>query len=194
MLPDLTPPEWRSVLHVAHTWGFPSLHELSAARFLPHASPIERVVCGHTYGLPQWLLAAYTDVCVRAEWLSAREGVELGVEDVVRVGEVRERMRLPRKVVCREFVIGLAAQVFAERLPPPALASTGASPRRERDGDVSALAEYVQDHTADEEDAGQLILNAERDGLCEDEDGLGRMRPGALRLARREGTRLMALD
>lgn len=107
-----------SVLHIAHSWGFASIQRLAARKLHPLASEVDHIICGHAYNLPDWLLPAYIDVCTRAEWLTLDEGRRLGVDDTIRVGLVRERLR-QETLRTPESVRVLVVEVFSSRLPNP---------------------------------------------------------------------------
>ena len=40
-----------------------------------------------------WLLPAYTELCVRDEPLSLQEGLKLGIRDVIFIGQLRNSIR-----------------------------------------------------------------------------------------------------
>lgn len=94
VLPEYSKEEWLSVLHVAHNWGFRTLHQLAAAKLLPIISTVDQIVYGQEYGLNHWLIEAYVDLCTRPDWLSLEEGDKLSRSDIVRIGIVRERLKV----------------------------------------------------------------------------------------------------
>jgi hypothetical protein len=73
-----TTEEWTSVLRLATKWNFLSLRNLAVERLFDITSPIDRVVLGHTFDVPEWLPLAYTDLCKRGEPLTIEEGKRLG--------------------------------------------------------------------------------------------------------------------
>ncbi|EIM82304.1 uncharacterized protein STEHIDRAFT_40441, partial [Stereum hirsutum FP-91666 SS1] len=83
---------WAAVLHLATLWDFPSIRELAIECFTPSASDVDKVVLGHRYGHEEWLLPGYTGLCGRKEPLTREEGAKLGVDDVVAITQVREKI------------------------------------------------------------------------------------------------------
>jgi molecular chaperone GrpE (heat shock protein) len=92
--------EWTSVLHLSHTWNFPSMRSLAVRQLLSLTTPVDRVVLGRKYDVEHWLRPAYQAICEREEWLSEQEGERLGLRDVLKIGRARQLLRAP--VVLRE--------------------------------------------------------------------------------------------
>lgn len=75
--------EWLSVLRVAHTWGFASIHRLALSHLEHLVSPIDKLVCARNLGAPcEWAIDAYTQLCVRDSALSLEECRTLGFEEI----------------------------------------------------------------------------------------------------------------
>jgi hypothetical protein len=90
-----TPPlstvdELASALRIAHNWGFASIHTLMSHSLFSVASSIDKVVFGHEFGLDEWLLDAYVDLCTRDEGLSLQQAERLGLSDVVKIWNLRQ--------------------------------------------------------------------------------------------------------
>lgn len=75
---------------------------------------MDRIVLGRDYGFDSWLLDAFTEVCERFDSLSLQEASRMSVDDIVRIGQAREAIRLPifplniaqiRVIVSRIFVL-----------------------------------------------------------------------------------------
>jgi hypothetical protein len=68
---------WTSILRLASKWTFTSLRELAVKHLFKITTPIEKIVLGHTFDLPQWLPIAYGELCERETPLSIEEGRQL---------------------------------------------------------------------------------------------------------------------
>jgi hypothetical protein len=82
--------DWASVLHIASEFGFDSIRRLAVRNLFPLASPVDKIVFGHRYGISEWLLDAYVAVCTRSEPITREEGDALGVKDIIQIGGIRE--------------------------------------------------------------------------------------------------------
>ncbi|KAF7973594.1 hypothetical protein HWV62_14890 [Athelia sp. TMB] len=82
--------QWTSILHLSAKWGFESIKLLAIDRLTAHADPIDKIVLGRRYGIDDWLPGAYEAVCMRADPLTLKEGMKLGVEDTVRISAARQ--------------------------------------------------------------------------------------------------------
>lgn len=86
--------EWSSVLHLASQWDFSSLRQLAIDNLaILIMSPIDRIVIGQAYHIPEWLVPAYTELCMRDDPLTLDEGKKLGMEDVITIGQLRQEVR-----------------------------------------------------------------------------------------------------
>ncbi|KAK7052849.1 Zinc resistance conferring protein [Paramarasmius palmivorus] len=86
--------EWISVLSLSTRWDFNTLRDLSITRLTPMVQdPAEQIVLGHQYDVVDWLVPAYTALCERREPLTLEEGRKLGVDLVVMIGQVRDKIR-----------------------------------------------------------------------------------------------------
>jgi hypothetical protein len=122
--------EWTSVLHLSHTWNFPSIRSLAVRHLFSLTTPVDRVVIGRKYDIEHWLRPAYEAICEREEWLSEAEGERLGLRDVLKIGRARQLLRAP--AILREEgerrallggVFGDHPSSTADDIPPPRLAS-----------------------------------------------------------------------
>ena len=61
--------------------------------FEPRIDPTKQVVLARKCDVPEWLSGAYTALCQRKEPISAKEGMELGIETMAQLSTIRERLR-----------------------------------------------------------------------------------------------------
>jgi hypothetical protein len=85
--------DWTAVLSLASKWEFATIRQLAINRLARLASPVERITRAVKYGVDDWLLPAYTELCARDEPLTLEEGLKLGIRDVIFVGQVRSSIR-----------------------------------------------------------------------------------------------------
>nr|GAT51539.1 predicted protein [Mycena chlorophos] len=88
--------EWTSVLSLATRWDFLSLRTLAITRLnslMSTSSAAERVGLARAYDIQEWLKPALLALCTRAEALTLTDGQYLGLEDTIRVGQVRQAIR-----------------------------------------------------------------------------------------------------
>jgi molecular chaperone GrpE (heat shock protein) len=121
--------EWTSVLHLSHTWNFPSMRSLAVRQLLSLTTPVDRVVLGRKYDVEHWLRPAYQAICEREEWLSEQEGERLGLRDVLKIGRARQLLRAPAVLREEEERRSLLDGVFGDHpssttddIPPSPLA------------------------------------------------------------------------
>lgn len=62
-----------------------SIRELEAIQSL--VDPVERIVLAVRYNIPQWLSAAYQELCQRQDSLSEGEGERLGLSTAIKLDE-----------------------------------------------------------------------------------------------------------
>ncbi|KAM6502674.1 hypothetical protein JOM56_002651, partial [Amanita muscaria] len=85
--------EWISILKLASKWGFETLQSRAISkieRIL--TSPVDMVVLGRQYNIPNILLLGYATLCQGTTPLSSEEGRRLGVEDVVNIYRIRHEL------------------------------------------------------------------------------------------------------
>ncbi len=85
--------EWTSVLALATKWEFEAHRALAIDRLSRLGSPTDRIVLARAYLIPGWLEEAYYLLCIREEALTLEEGQRLGMEDVIVLAELRQRIR-----------------------------------------------------------------------------------------------------
>ena len=66
---------------------------LAIARLAQLASPVDRILLGRRYDIPEWLGTAYLELCTRDDALSYEEGVRLGMHDVILLSDIRQSVR-----------------------------------------------------------------------------------------------------
>ena len=86
--------EWTSVLTLSDKWNFAQLKTLATRELGLITSTIEKIALSkkHDIGNPQWLLAAYRELCTRRHPLSLVEGEKLGLETVIKIWEVQHEL------------------------------------------------------------------------------------------------------
>ncbi|KDQ53599.1 hypothetical protein JAAARDRAFT_91085, partial [Jaapia argillacea MUCL 33604] len=88
-----TADEWTSVLALATKWSFTTIRSLAIRELFPLASPVDKIVVGHQYDIPEWLQDAYIAVCERPEALTKKEGERLGLDEVIKISQLRQDVR-----------------------------------------------------------------------------------------------------
>ncbi|KAI0673785.1 hypothetical protein C8Q78DRAFT_1018944 [Trametes maxima] len=88
--------EWTSVLRIAHRYEFEEHVKLAVERIDNLATPVERILLARTYNFPAWLEQAYLSLCMREASLTLDEGTRLGMEDVILISDLRQRVRCPQ--------------------------------------------------------------------------------------------------
>lgn len=95
--PDLnTIDEWNSALKVAIIYEAWSVAELAIDELNEIVTPVERIVLGRKY--PDqlgffWLREGLVEACSQSPPLGIDEGNSLNIDDIIRIGRIRERKR-----------------------------------------------------------------------------------------------------
>ncbi|KAM6490061.1 hypothetical protein JOM56_014473 [Amanita muscaria] len=85
--------DWISVLGLASKWGFNSLRSRAISKIEQTLdSPIDMVILGRQYGIPDILFPGYAVLCQSTVPLSCEEGLRLGMEDVVNIYRIRHEL------------------------------------------------------------------------------------------------------
>jgi hypothetical protein len=92
-VPVLEKDEWVSVLKLSHNWGFHAFRDVAIRKLDSNITGVDMVVLGRTYNVRAWLRPGYTDICTRADWLSDEDCRRVGLEDMIKIGRTRERIR-----------------------------------------------------------------------------------------------------
>jgi hypothetical protein len=92
-VPVLEKDEWVSVLKLSHKWGFHAFHDVAVRKLESNLASVDMVVLGRAYNARAWLRPGYTDICTRADWLSDADCRRVGLEDLIKIGRTRERIR-----------------------------------------------------------------------------------------------------
>ncbi|TFK58604.1 hypothetical protein BDN72DRAFT_851670, partial [Pluteus cervinus] len=85
--------EWASILKVAHHWQFESIVKLALEKIEPVSSPVDKVVLGKTYNIPEWATEARVILCRREEPITLEEASRMGMEEVVSISQTRHHIR-----------------------------------------------------------------------------------------------------
>ncbi|KZT73327.1 hypothetical protein DAEQUDRAFT_464321 [Daedalea quercina L-15889] len=88
-----TTEEWTSVLALATKWDFAEYRQLAISRLSQLASPVDRILLGRAYEIPEWLSTAYLELCTRDDALTYEEGMRLGMRDVILLSDIRQSIR-----------------------------------------------------------------------------------------------------
>jgi hypothetical protein len=145
--------EWTSVLHLSHTWNFPSMRSLAVRHLFSLTTPVDRVVLVQNYDIEHWLRPAYQAICEREEWLSEQEGERLGLRAVLKIGHVRQLLRAPavlkeaeERGALLDGVFGGRSSSTADDRPPSrlALASGDGPVHRSFNASSSVYTEHMQ--------------------------------------------------
>jgi hypothetical protein len=84
--------ELSSILDLSTRWGFTSIRDM-AIRCLKPPKAHQRLILGRKHGIDQWILPALQELCERPEPPTPDEARLMGLEDVILVGSVREKVR-----------------------------------------------------------------------------------------------------
>jgi hypothetical protein len=119
-----------------------------AIRCLKPPTAHQRLILGRKYGIDDWILPALHELCERPEPPTRDEARLMGLEDVILVGSVREKVRthaLPASPVGvmerikawgnvepRERPVGVPAPIFAAPSPVPVGVERPWTPRLSR--------------------------------------------------------------
>jgi len=91
-----TTEEWTSVLALATKWEFTDYRQLAISRLAQLASPVDRILLGRSYDIPEWITTAYLELCKRDDALTYEEGQRLGMYDVILLSDIRQSIRANR--------------------------------------------------------------------------------------------------
>lgn len=93
-----------------------NIRDLAIDKLGSIASAAERFALANEYDITDWLLPAYTELCMRMEPLNLEEGKKLGIEAVINIGamkhEISENLR---KFVDSAKVGQISEQQFGEK-------------------------------------------------------------------------------
>lgn len=127
--------KWTAILRLAHMWQFPKVKSLAMRKMDKlDIEPVVKAVIARDYQVDKafgWLEQAYATIGVREESISKAEAERLGLGVVVRLAELRERIR-KRKFEKEKNALqfGLAELPKSPRSPMYSLEYRGRSPKR----------------------------------------------------------------
>jgi hypothetical protein len=81
------------VLHLSSKWEFVHARAAATQAIPPLASPVDKIVLGRTYDLPQWLPDAFADVLGREQAINIQEARRMTLEDLVTIANGRVAAR-----------------------------------------------------------------------------------------------------
>lgn len=99
-------------MHLAAKWEFENIRLLAVDNLTAHALPVDKIVLGRRYGITDWLAGAYEAVCTRADPLTMDEGIQLGVEDVVRISAARQLYGTSKALHEAKYLVGDLREIF----------------------------------------------------------------------------------
>lgn len=117
-MPDDRNKYWTSILKVSCLYDIPPLQRQATTALNKIASPVDRIVMQIAYGV-KWNSNPYVDLCRREDPLTIEEGIQVGVEESVRIAAAREAIR-PGINVAEGDILKLLNQHFGEdKVPAP---------------------------------------------------------------------------
>ncbi|KAF8340976.1 hypothetical protein F5887DRAFT_426338 [Amanita rubescens] len=116
-----TSEEWISILKLASKWEFQSLQKRAISELDSIATPIEKVVLGREYDIPELRLPAYVDLCNSIVPLTEEDGERLGLQDVIKIYRVRQELwgQDINPVSSEDILAKVRAQFLPLRPSPP---------------------------------------------------------------------------
>ncbi|KAJ7286928.1 hypothetical protein C8J57DRAFT_1048994, partial [Mycena rebaudengoi] len=87
-----TTEEWTSVLRLADRWDMHDIRRLAIAQLELCAGPVDKIALGERYGVQEWLVPAYLELCTRKAPITTTEGYQIGVEALVRIAELKNEV------------------------------------------------------------------------------------------------------
>lgn len=86
--------DWIALLSISTRYDFERIRDMAIQELSTKVfDPIKKITLADKHNVPQWLSAAYVDLCKRPEPLTEQEAEELGLKTVVRVARARELVR-----------------------------------------------------------------------------------------------------
>ncbi|TFK58660.1 hypothetical protein BDN72DRAFT_829558 [Pluteus cervinus] len=85
--------EWASILKVSHQWEFESIFKLALEKIELVSSPVDKVVIGKAYDIPEWATEARVLLCRREEPITLEEALRMGIEEAMSISTTRHRIR-----------------------------------------------------------------------------------------------------
>ncbi|KAG8848753.1 hypothetical protein FRB96_001032 [Tulasnella sp. 330] len=87
---------FEAILRLSTMWEFDSVRDYAIrtiTMWRDEVSPATLIRLGLSYGVSDWLIPAYTQLCIRITSVSLEEGLELGMRVTVGLGKLRESIR-----------------------------------------------------------------------------------------------------
>lgn len=81
--------DWGAILAAATKYQMKKIRALAIDKLGSIASAVDKVELGKEYGVKEWLVPAYTELCMRFEPLTLNESKKLGLETVVKIAEMK---------------------------------------------------------------------------------------------------------
>ncbi|KAI5123823.1 hypothetical protein M0805_009115 [Coniferiporia weirii] len=129
---DASVEKWSSILRLAHMWRFTKVKELAVREMDKlEMSPVDKAVMAREFEVDparKWLDTAYAALGARDAPLTKNEGLRLGLDVVLQLAEVRERIRERRRAVAVSRCPSPPPPTASQQLTPNDLFATR-SPR-----------------------------------------------------------------
>jgi hypothetical protein len=84
--------EWISTLKLSTMWEVATLRDLAIRHLVNHLDAVKLVLLGAEYRVSQWFIDGCTKLINRSQGLTEEEGNQLGVNLIVKIVGIRERM------------------------------------------------------------------------------------------------------
>ena len=82
---------WASALHLSRMWCCDRLIALTISKLEAEITdPIDRILFANVHNIEEWLVSSYLQLATRTDPLTAEETKKLGVENAVKLSELRE--------------------------------------------------------------------------------------------------------
>ncbi|KAK7436502.1 hypothetical protein VKT23_019056, partial [Stygiomarasmius scandens] len=84
--------EWTCVLKLASELQMKHIRVLAVNQLSSITSAAERIELANKYGIKDWLVPAFMELCARTEELTLEEGKKMGIEAVIGVAQLRSQL------------------------------------------------------------------------------------------------------
>jgi len=85
--------DWTTLLSVARKFSMQKIRDLAIDRLALIATPAEKVELANDYSIEDWLVPAFTDLCLKLEPLSIDDGYRLGIDGVIKLQEMQTEIK-----------------------------------------------------------------------------------------------------
>ncbi|KAG5637570.1 hypothetical protein H0H81_004147 [Sphagnurus paluster] len=85
--------DWLSALKLSTMWDFRTIRQRAISALNLGWEPVEGIVLGKAYRVPQWLIRGYHELVVRTQSITDDEAAAIGRETAARLLRIREEQR-----------------------------------------------------------------------------------------------------